>query len=131
MKSILIVEDDRVVSLALATLLRANGFRVTQAFDGLMAVIQVSKETPDLVILDIMLPGGGGLSVAERLRGLAEIGRIPIVPIVVASGVTDGPTRAKIAALRPAGLVEKPYDPAAVLDIARRILGGAPVAPPP
>ena len=54
---LLVVEDERVINDAVADRLRAEGFRVSQAYDGPGAVEQCAAERPDLVVLDVMLPG--------------------------------------------------------------------------
>ena len=65
---ILVVEDDRSVRDALDRSLRAQGYEVTTAGDGLAALRAVQHEDPDLVVLDLGLPGMDGLAVCRRLR---------------------------------------------------------------
>jgi two-component system, OmpR family, response regulator MprA len=65
---ILVVEDDRSVRDALDRALRAQGYEVTTAGDGLAALSAVTREDPDLVVLDLGLPGMDGLAVCRRLR---------------------------------------------------------------
>ncbi|MEZ6140616.1 MAG: response regulator [Zavarzinella sp.] len=67
-KTILIVDDDRELSDGLRTLLEKHGFRVSQASDGKQAKTLISNNRPDLVILDMMMPGMGGYPVLEHFR---------------------------------------------------------------
>ena len=64
----LVVEDDRTISDALAQRLRAEGYDVDQAFDGPTGVELASSGRPDVVLLDVMLPGFDGLEVCRRIQ---------------------------------------------------------------
>jgi DNA-binding response OmpR family regulator len=65
---ILIVEDDEVIMGTLAYNLSRNGFGVSQATNGSDALRLARKSRPDLILLDIMLPGESGIAVCERIR---------------------------------------------------------------
>ena len=65
---LLVVEDDRTINEALTDRLVAEGFRVVQAFDGPQAVAAHAEHRPDLVLLDVMLPGFDGLEVCRRIQ---------------------------------------------------------------
>lgn len=70
-RSILVVEDNRDLADTQAILLKAAGYQVAVAYDGLQAVAAAQAEAPDVVLLDIGLPGLDGLDgyeVADRLR---------------------------------------------------------------
>ena len=64
----LVVEDERVINDAVADRLRAEGFSVEQAYDGPGAVEKYAATRPDLVVLDVMLPGFDGLEVCRRIQ---------------------------------------------------------------
>ena len=64
-KKILIVVDDKKISTALAVRLRATGYEVAMAYDAVLAFSTAVKHQPDLVVLDISMPGGDGFAVAE------------------------------------------------------------------
>ena len=66
--SVLVVEDDHVISQALADRFEAEGFSVSRAFDGPGAVAAYSESPADVVVLDLMLPGFDGLEVCRRIQ---------------------------------------------------------------
>ncbi|HEX6417696.1 MAG TPA: response regulator, partial [Acidimicrobiales bacterium] len=74
---ILVVDDDPTVSEVVARYLERDGFAVETVSDGRTALDRALAEPPDLVVLDLMLPGLDGLEVCRRLRALAP------VPIVI------------------------------------------------
>jgi DNA-binding response OmpR family regulator len=65
---VLVVEDDRTINDALAARLAGEGYAVTQAFDGPSAVARAAEQEPDVVVLDVMLPGFDGHEVCRRLQ---------------------------------------------------------------
>jgi DNA-binding response OmpR family regulator len=65
---VLVVEDEPVINEAVADRLRAEGFGVEQAYDGPGAVDRYAATRPDLVVLDVMLPGYDGLEVCRRIQ---------------------------------------------------------------
>jgi DNA-binding response OmpR family regulator len=67
-RTVLVVEDDRSINDALADRLRAEAYRVVQAFDGPAAITAAEQESPDVVVLDVMLPGHDGHEVCRRLQ---------------------------------------------------------------
>ncbi|NOT34355.1 MAG: response regulator [Candidatus Eisenbacteria bacterium] len=76
---LLVVEDDADLAQGLSVWLRAKGFEVLIAQDGLQALTAVRKEHPDLVLLDLGLPGGDGYTVLERMRGMVDGASVPVI----------------------------------------------------
>ena len=76
-KHILVVEDDPHIRLGLCDALRAEGYEVTECRDGAQAVPLIKQRKPDLVILDIMLPGKSGYDLCREIR--AAKNRVPIL----------------------------------------------------
>ena len=68
MKTILIVEDEQTISRVLAVYLKHEGYEVVQAFDGSEALRIFSEHNPDLVLLDVMLPGMDGWDILKEIR---------------------------------------------------------------
>ncbi|NNF51905.1 MAG: response regulator transcription factor [Gammaproteobacteria bacterium] len=82
---VLIVDDDRALSTMLAELLQEEGFRCTTAADGAEGLGKIQESAPDLVVLDVMMPGDDGVSTLRRLR---ESSRIPVL-MLTAMGADD------------------------------------------
>ncbi len=83
---ILVIEDDQELSNVMNVFLSNEGFQVEQAFSGREGLESLEKETPQLVILDIMLPGIDGISICKRIR---ETDNIPIIIISAKNTDTD------------------------------------------
>ncbi|TAN50320.1 MAG: response regulator [Rhodospirillales bacterium] len=77
-KSILIVEDEPTISQILMDYLSKSGFAPTHAEDGLMALDMIRKQIPDLILLDLMLPGMDGLTVCKEVRTFSSV---PIIMV--------------------------------------------------
>ncbi len=78
-KKILIIEDDQDMRQGLQIRLNANNYDAVYASDAVLAVTIVRKENPDLIILDLGLPGGDGFVVMERLNNLSDYNKIPVI----------------------------------------------------
>lgn len=79
MAKILIVEDDELLAKALADALGEAGYGVTVVGDGSQAMEALGSETPDLIYLDIMLPGESGYDILAKLKADDTLMRIPVV----------------------------------------------------
>ena len=110
-KKILVVDDELDVVKVLKIRLKANGYNVVLAYDSVQGYTLANKEKPDLIILDIMIPGGGGFVVAERLKRDAATHDIPIIFL---TGISGGEDRAYKAGA--SGYVMKPYQPEKLLE---------------
>jgi DNA-binding response OmpR family regulator len=78
-KQILIVDDEDSVRVFLSTLLQHSGFATYRAGDALAALELLEEVSPDLIILDVMLPGMDGIELCRLLRARAETAQIPIL----------------------------------------------------
>ena len=67
--TILVVEDDADINNLLAKMLRRADYQVTQVYSGSEAALRLEHESPDLILLDLMLPGMSGEALLEKLRG--------------------------------------------------------------
>jgi two-component system KDP operon response regulator KdpE len=120
MTKILIVEDDKNILKALVIRLRARGYQTATAQDAHTAVVVATAEEPDLVLLDISLPGGNGFEVAARLR---ETPLLHDVPTVFLTASRRPGLREKAAALGAAAFFEKPYDASDLLSRIEQLAG--------
>ena len=85
-RNILVVEDDRNISELIHMYLVKEGFDVRIAADGGKAIEEFSKQVPDLILLDIMLPVMDGWAVCARIR---ETSKVPIIMLTAKGEVTD------------------------------------------
>ncbi len=120
---ILIVEDDDDLRKGLALRLKASGYDVVLASDGLAAVSVARTEQPDLVLLDIGLPGGNGLTV---LRRYSDCAALMFIPVVVLTGRDPMAVEGAVREFGVAGFLTKPADNAELLRVVERALRGEP-----
>ena len=100
MSHILVVDDDIHIGNLLQEALEAEGFRVSRAYSGTEAVLALDRERPDLILLDLMLPGLSGEQVLPRLAG---------VPVIVVSARADVDSKTALLLGGAADYVTKPF----------------------
>jgi pilus assembly protein CpaE len=116
---ILIVDDDIDTLQLVGTMLERKGFQILAANNGAKALEIAQRETPDLILLDVMMPGIDGYEVTRRLRNMATTAFIPIIMFTAKSQVDD-----KVEGFE-AGVVDyltKPTHPAELIARVRAIL---------
>jgi two-component system copper resistance phosphate regulon response regulator CusR len=107
MKKILIVEDDQKIARALVIRLKANGYNAFVAPDALAGSRWAGTIKPDLILLDISMPGGNGFQLAETFLRMPETNGTPIIFITASK---DPELLKKVMELGAIGLFEKPFD---------------------
>jgi len=117
-KKILIVDDDKAVIALLTALLEKQGYIALAAHDGLEGMVQVRKEMPDLIILDIMMPEINGYDVCSNLKFDERFKKIPII-VSTSRGQELDP---RIGQLMGIGYVHKPIDSQVLLDQIQKML---------
>ena len=111
MPSVLIVDDEANVRRMVGALLMSEGFEVRDAADGTAGVARAEESEPDLVLLDLMIPGTlDGMAVLERLRK-----RFPDLPVIMMSGRAGLADAVKATRLGAVNFLEKPLTPEGVL----------------
>lgn len=122
--TILVVDDDKDLSRGLGVRLKANGYRVHFAWDGVNAVQEARRVNPDLILLDIGLPGGDGYSVMERLSSLPGVAAVPVIIISARDAA-----QAEIQSIRQGAVAffQKPVDNDELLACIGKVLEGASV----
>jgi len=78
-KKIMIVDDEEDIRISVGQIFEISGYEVTKAKDGNDCINKLERETPDIVILDIMMPGMSGWDVAARIKENPKWNDIPIV----------------------------------------------------
>lgn len=106
-KTVLIIEDDENISKALEVRLQSRGFKVVAAFDAILGMQKALEVLPQAILLDITMPGGNGLALAEQLKCSEKTQAIPII-FLTASKQTD--LRQSAMSIGGAAFFEKPYD---------------------
>jgi len=102
---ILVADDDVVLTRLLDERLRDRGFDVRIAYDALQAWQMARREPPDLILLDIKMPGGSGLAVLRRLKSNLAVRHVPVIVITAAE---EQSLLQQILALKPDALLSKP-----------------------
>ncbi|HWT78944.1 MAG TPA: response regulator, partial [Candidatus Methylomirabilis sp.] len=119
-RRILVVDDEPDVVRYLSTFLADQGFAVSTARDGGEALVKARQERPDLITLDITMPGKSGVDVFTTLRRDSQLGGIPVFII---TGVMDFRRLMYYREVQPPeGYMEKPIDPDVLLMTIRRLL---------
>ncbi|WP_127506226.1 response regulator transcription factor [Actinoplanes solisilvae] len=126
MAHVLVVDDDPTVSDVVRRYLEQDGSRVRLAADGLTALAAVDEERPDLVVLDLMMPGLDGLEVCRRLRD-----RMPDLPVVMLTALGEESDRVLGLEVGADDYVTKPFSPRELVLRVRSVLRrSAPAAEP-
>jgi len=118
-RKVMIVDDDQVAVLALSQLLRKHGYDTVAAMDASTASTIARREMPDLIILDMGLPGGHGLQV---LRTMRTLGPLSCTPVIVLTASDESMEREVLAAGADA-FFQKPPAPDTFLAAVKRALG--------
>ena len=119
LRRILFVEDDPDIQVVATMALEAlGGFSVTACGSGNEALARFPELAPDLVLLDVMMPGMDGLATLEALRRLPEAATVPVV--FMTARVQDHET-ARYLELGAADVIAKPFNPMTLSDTVRSI----------
>src|SRR6202163_811947 len=119
-KKILIIEDDADVRLGYHIRLKANNYDTFFASDALTSVSEARKHQPDLIILDLGLPGGDGFVVMERLKTNPHLA---VIPIIVVSARDPHSNRERALKAGAKAFLQKPVDNGELLAVIRQALG--------
>jgi DNA-binding response OmpR family regulator len=119
-KKILVVDDDADIRELIKQRLERAGYDVVFATDASTAVMLARKAEPDLVLLDLTLPGGDGFMILERMKHLATLAHVPVVAV---SAREREPSELRARELGAVGYVEKPFGAAELLDAVESALG--------
>lgn len=118
-KKILVIEDDPATSRLVDYSLKHEGYQVLSASNGLEGIRKARNEAPDLVILDVMLPGMDGFEICHRLRAEAATAKIPILMFSAKAQEIDKDTGLKVGADE---YLPKPAAPAEIVSRVEKLL---------
>lgn len=119
--SVLVVDDEPNIVLSLEFLMRQAGFEVRIARDGDAALAAVAERAPDLVLLDLMIPGRDGYAVCQAIRANPECAKTKIVMLTARSREVE---REKGLALGADDYVTKPFSTRELVERVRKHLDG-------
>jgi len=107
-KKVLIIEDEKDILQLVKLYLEKEGFRTVTAMTGIEGLEQVKAENPDLVVLDLMLPGMDGLEICKRLRSKRETAMLPVIMLTAKAEESDTIVGLELGA---DDYVTKPFSP--------------------
>jgi two-component system alkaline phosphatase synthesis response regulator PhoP len=113
LKKILIVEDDPSFSRAINHIIQMEGYDVITASNGIAGLRMAKEEKPDLLILDVMLPGVDGFEICHQLRQNPQTANLPIIMLSAKGQEVDKTTGLKVGASE---YLTKPVDRALLLE---------------
>lgn len=128
-KTVLIVEDELDMRIFISTLLETSGYRPIMTRDGREGLDKAREISPDLIILDVMMPGEGGV---QMYRQLKTDDTLMNIPVILLSGVAKNTfthylkmlnTRMDCAIPEPAAYLEKPPEAEDLLKLIERYIG--------
>jgi DNA-binding response OmpR family regulator len=120
-KHVLIADDEPNIVISLEFLMKREGHRVTVARDGDAALETIRRERPDLVLLDVMMPGKSGFEVCQAVRADEALAAVKILMLSAKGRDTD---LAKGSALGADAYMTKPFSTRELADKVRSLLGG-------
>jgi CheY-like chemotaxis protein len=118
-EKILIVDDNKNLLQVLDLLLSAHGYSVVHATDAFSAISMAQKEKPNVIILDIAIPGFGGFMFMERLKSLMPPATIPII---VLTGNVSPKNKERTFKAGAVAFLQKPFDNNELLSAVQKVL---------
>jgi DNA-binding response OmpR family regulator len=119
---ILIVDDDRITNATLAAMLKAGGYAVVSAYDAMTGFSTAIRERPDLVVMDLSMPAGGGFSVLERMKKIPALSN---TPTIVVTSSDERVSRERATAIGAVAYLIKPVNADELRGIVAASLPGA------
>ena len=119
MTKVLVIDDEAPIRLLCRVNLEAEGLEVLEAVDGADGLAKARVEAPDVILLDVMMPGLDGWQVAERLLDDPATAKIPIVFLTARAELRD---RTRGLGLGGVEYVTKPFNPVELAPLVRALL---------
>lgn len=119
-KRVLVIDDERLIVKTTCILLRHMGYAALEACDGGEGLALAKRERPDLILLDLVMPGEDGWRILARLKDDPATADIPVLIFTA----KDYANAEAVGALRgAAGLITKPFDPEDLIEALRKVGG--------
>lgn len=119
---VLIVEDDPLMSRMYQKIFTFEGYEVVMAADGEDGLEKAKKETPTIILLDVMMPKMNGLEMLEKIKLDPASKSIPVIMLTNLAGEKDAETALSKGAVK--YIVKSEYEPKQVVDMVKEILAG-------
>ena len=121
MKKILIIEDDKFLRELITRKLEKEGYETSQAVDGEDGFKKVSSEKPDLILLDLILPGIDGFEVLSRIKKDDQLSGIPVIILSNLGQKEDVERGLNLGAID--YLIKAHFTPTEIIEKAKKVLG--------
>ena len=105
MARILVADDEAMIRDTISMVCRSDGHEVIESIDTMTTIMSCVTHKPDLLLLDLSMPGGGGREVLRQLRASGQ----PVCPVIIVSGYVGDLTLHDRQALRVQNIIEKPF----------------------
>ncbi len=119
-KKILVVDDDDQILKLLTMRLKINNYEVVSAKDGYQCIQMAKEEKPDLILLDIKMPNGGGINAFETLRNNIDT---EIIPVIFITSYPSLKVKNQVTEMGASGFIAKPFDIEELLIKIRSLIG--------
>lgn len=116
---ILVIDDDKTFTTMAAALLRSSGYSPVVAFDAMQGFMFAQREPPALILLDLSMPGGGGMTVLDRLQ---HSHKTQPVPVIIVTGTGGKNVEADTKGKGVAAVLTKPVDAKALIELIKQVL---------
>jgi DNA-binding response OmpR family regulator len=126
-KTAVVIDDEEDLSTYLSTILEENDFDVRTANEAVSGEALIREAPPDIVLLDLMMPGRSGVQLFAKLRRNEATRNIPVVMVTGIKeqmGVDWGEVVETLKVRKPDGFVEKPIDPDKLMSVVTGVLSG-------
>ena len=118
-RTVLIVEDERDTNDILANLVQARGYEAVQLYTGSQVAPAVREHSPDLILLDLMLPDLDGFAVCDQLKRNRETN---LIPVIMVTALNDASYRAAGVRVGANGYLSKPFTPEQLFEVMDKAL---------
>ena len=119
-RKILVVDDEPQIVRLLSLRLKAKSFDVVSAYDGYQCVQVAKEELPDLILLDIKMPLGGGIKAFEKMKSISSTSNIPVIFI---TAFPSEEVKKLVMEMGAEDFVSKPFNSDLLIDKINRVLG--------
>lgn len=120
-KSVLLIEDEPNIIEAVSFILSRDGWRVASHSNGADAVEEIKRRMPDVVVLDVMLPGKTGFEILQEMRNSTDVSRIPVLMLTARGQSKDREMAEELGATL---FMTKPFSNSEVLEKVRALVAG-------